>query len=437
MKTLKELAVPVIVLTVICAVVTGALALTYQFTAPYIAKAAASAADGARIELLPEADSFTQLTDEVVTGIEGLVDAYQADNGAGFVFTSKAKGYGGDVFVMTGISSEGQITNVKLMENSETPGLGTRVGEEAHVSKFIGKDSKLEGTDVVSGATISSTAFKDAILIAFQAYGAAAGVEVEVPEEPVIDPRTVIFPGEELTPIQIEGADEAYQAGSSGIIVVVKVEGYHPGMEVITGIGADGKIAGVGMGANEETKGLGTKVGEAEHTAKFVGLEADAVDSVAAVTNATISSDGFKRGVKKAFELVTQEMLDAIATAKYTQVLPGATTFEPFEAENAIEAVRAENGIVVVTQAEGYGGAITAVVGIDNNGVITGVNFLSNHSETQGLGTKALDKEHTSQFVGKDTADGVAAVSNATVTSDAVKKAIAKALAIYEATKGA
>ncbi len=437
MKTLKELAMPTLVLTVICVVVTAALALTYQFTAPYIAAAAASAADSARIELLPEADSFTQITDENVTGIEGLVEAYQANNGAGYVFTSKAKGYGGDLFVMTGINSEGQVTKVKLMENAETPGLGSRVGEDEYTSQYVEKDSKLEGVEAVSGATISSVAFKDAVSIAFQAYGAAAGVEVEVPAEPEVDPRTEIFPGEELTSIEIEGADEAYQAGSSGIIIVVQVEGYHPGMQVITGIGADGKIAGVGMGENEETKGLGTKVGEPEFTDKFKGLGADEVNGVSAVTNATTSNDGFKRGVKKALELVTQEMLDALATAKYTQVQPGAATFEPFEAENALEAVRTDLGIVVLTQAEGYGGQITAVVGIGNDGAITGVRFLSDHSETKGIGTKALDPEYLAKYVGKNSADGVDTVSGATVTTDAVKRAITKALAIYEATKGA
>ena len=437
MKTIKELAIPTLVLTIICAVTTAALAFTYNFTKPYIEKAAASAADSARIELLPEGDSFTQITDENVTGIEGLVEAYQADNGAGYVFTTVAKGYGGDMFVMTGISSEGKITNVKLMDNNETPGLGSRVGEAAHTSQFVGKDSTLDGVVAVSGATISSTAFKSAVNIAFQAYGAAAGVEVEVPTEPQVDPRTEIFPGEELTPIELEGADEAYQAGSSGYVVVVKVEGYHPGMEVITGIGADGKIAAVRLGANEETQGLGSKVGEPEFTGQFVGLEADAVNGVTGVTNATYSSDGFKRGVKKALELVTQDMLDALVTAKYTKALPGATSFEPFEAEGALEAVRAPEGIVVVTQAEGYGGLITAVVGIDNDGVIKGLYFLSNHSETQGLGSRALDPEHTSKFVGKTTADGVDAVTNATITSDAVKRAVAKALEIYNATKGA
>jgi electron transport complex protein RnfG len=54
------------------------------------------------------------------------------------------------------------ITNIKILEQSETPGLGTKVGEEFFLEQFRGKDS-IEGVEAISGATISSEAMKRAV----------------------------------------------------------------------------------------------------------------------------------------------------------------------------------------------------------------------------------------------------------------------------------
>ena len=56
---------PIVVLCVICIVITGALAVTNQMTAPIIEAATIAAQNAARQELAPEATSFEQ-----VTGIE-------------------------------------------------------------------------------------------------------------------------------------------------------------------------------------------------------------------------------------------------------------------------------------------------------------------------------------------------------------------------------
>ena len=85
----KEFVFPTLVLTLICLFGTAALAFTNSVTAPIIEEANAKAAQEARMQLLPEADSFTPIS---LDGIEGLVDIYQADNGAGYVVTSQANG---------------------------------------------------------------------------------------------------------------------------------------------------------------------------------------------------------------------------------------------------------------------------------------------------------------------------------------------------------
>ena len=56
--------------------------------------------------MLPEADSFSEVTGITVEGVSAV---YTADNGAGAAITASAKGYGGDVVVMVGINADGNI----------------------------------------------------------------------------------------------------------------------------------------------------------------------------------------------------------------------------------------------------------------------------------------------------------------------------------------
>ena len=69
---------PIVVLCVICIVITGALAATNSATAPIIKAAKEEAERLARMELLPEADNFTQVEGIAVENVNAV---YAADNG--------------------------------------------------------------------------------------------------------------------------------------------------------------------------------------------------------------------------------------------------------------------------------------------------------------------------------------------------------------------
>ena len=53
------------------------------------------------------------------------------------MFETSAKGYGGDVDVMTGISADGKITGVILLDHEETPGLGANAEREEFRAQFL------------------------------------------------------------------------------------------------------------------------------------------------------------------------------------------------------------------------------------------------------------------------------------------------------------
>jgi len=82
---------------------------------------------------------------------------------------------------------------------------------------------------------------------------------------------------------------------------------------------------------------------------------------------------------------------------------------------------------------KGFGGDIVLIVGIDLDGDITGVQLIS-HSETPSIGAVAVSENGglLTQFSGISVGgvENVEAVSGATISSDAVKEGIAKALAV-------
>ena len=102
-------------------------------------------------------------------------------------------------------------------------------------------------------------------------------------------------------------------------------------------------------------------------------------------------------------------------------------------------------GYVFTTSAKGYGGAVGVMVGLDADGVITGIEILS-HSETPGLGANATSDSFKSQFAGKsgeltvdkNNNDGqnIKAITAATITSKAVTSAVNAVIAEFENIKG-
>ena len=95
------------------------------------------------------------------------------------VKTKSPKGYSGDIWLMVGFQKDGKISNIVVTEHLETPGLGSKMTGEKFISQFVGKDPgksdlkvKKDGGDIdaISGATISSRAFSEAVLNAYKTF---------------------------------------------------------------------------------------------------------------------------------------------------------------------------------------------------------------------------------------------------------------------------
>lgn len=123
-------------------------------------------------------------------------------------------------------------------------------------------------------------------------------------------------------------------------------------------------------------------------------------------------------------------------------VLPDADSFANLEYEinessTVTEVYSSDAGYAIKSAPKGYGGAISMIVGVDNDLKVTGVEIIS-QSETAGLGAKCTNSEFKAQYVGKTeniavTKNGakeneIDAISSATITSKAVTKGVNDAI---------
>ncbi len=135
--------------------------------------------------VLPEFDN--DLVSEVVkikTPIaKDSLEIYPAFSNGEFVgaavIGASEKGFSGLVKIMVGFTPDGSIQNVVVLEQKETPGLGTKMKDEKFIGQFRDKNpsnfnlkvSKDGGqVDALTGATISSRAFTEAAQSAYDEY---------------------------------------------------------------------------------------------------------------------------------------------------------------------------------------------------------------------------------------------------------------------------
>ena len=113
-------------------------------------------------------------------------------------------------------------------------------------------------------------------------------------------------------------------------------------------------------------------------------------------------------------------------------LLPGSETFILQEDTDDIEQIRAayksDAGFVVETVTNGYAGQIIMLIGVNNEGKVTGL-VVRDMNETLSLGREALNDHHfLSQFLNSSdefiVGENVDALSGATVTSRAIATAV-------------
>lgn len=165
---------PIIVLFSICIIITLALSLTNALTKNTIDNLQ-KAKEKETMSNLIDADKFKIYTFEGKDETFDFRAAIKDGEIKGYIFVTSAKGYGGDVSVMTAIGIDGKVIEVSILDASnETPGLGQNVTKESFYSQFKGKTkdigvvksgiaTKANEINAVTGASISSKAVRTAV----------------------------------------------------------------------------------------------------------------------------------------------------------------------------------------------------------------------------------------------------------------------------------
>lgn len=171
----------VAVLFGITLVSSAAVGVVNMITEEPIAQAKAKATVEALSNVLPE---FEQTAKSDLTVDELPIAVYTATASGeivGYAVETVTKnGFGGAVKLMVGFLPSGEVNNVNVLEQSETPGLGTKMCDEGNplLASFRGKNPadmkmavKKDGGDVdaLTAATISSRAYVDAMARAYAA----------------------------------------------------------------------------------------------------------------------------------------------------------------------------------------------------------------------------------------------------------------------------
>lgn len=153
---MSKYGVPTVVLVIICILVTGALAFTYGITAPTIQKN------------LEEQERLA--AEEVLGNVQGVA------------LKAQVKSYGGKLLAIVGISLDGEVTGVKVLSHTDTPGLGTQPMKVDYLKQYIGLTelnadhiNDDPAVDAVTGATISSNAIYHAVQQALVEYKESGG----------------------------------------------------------------------------------------------------------------------------------------------------------------------------------------------------------------------------------------------------------------------
>ncbi len=170
----KDAVITSLKLFVITAAAALCLAVINKITAPVITANNNALEIQSKQEVLPEAQVFTsseipKLDTEGVTINKLDVGMGAKGNGiCGYVaVVTSHQGYGGDIKVMVGIDKNLKVTRVKIMEMSETAGLGANASNPQFIDQFKGADSPMNVVkgvaksgeiSAISSATVTSSA---------------------------------------------------------------------------------------------------------------------------------------------------------------------------------------------------------------------------------------------------------------------------------------
>lgn len=182
-----------LILMVISAVAAGSLALTNEATAAKIASQEVEAKMAALSQVLPgEGFQFRDVTATAQGKLSAFPDVEEvwvgegAGKKQGMIVVVAPVGYGARIRTMVALDTTGKVVGMKVLSQSETPGLGTKTTDPQWQSQFVGKQAgkdlevvkqnpNASQIQAVTAATISSKAVTAGVNQAFGLFKQISG----------------------------------------------------------------------------------------------------------------------------------------------------------------------------------------------------------------------------------------------------------------------
>ena len=164
--------------------VTGLLlGLVENVTSEAILQAEIAARNEAYKLVMPDGKNFTEESAKPDDFVRGVVKA-EGDSGVvGWCISVESKGYGGVLGFVVGVTKDGVVKAINILNHSETPGLGAKSTEPEFYGQFADKSqmplkvvkggaSNPDEISAISGATITSKAVASGVNAAYDYWNA-------------------------------------------------------------------------------------------------------------------------------------------------------------------------------------------------------------------------------------------------------------------------
>jgi electron transport complex protein RnfG len=386
LKSIKNVAV----LVCVCSVITLLLAITNSITAPIIKKNENASANAAFVELMPDGAGFDAMDISSYTLPSTVAEVYKESANKGYIVKLVTSGYGADMVIMCGVTSDGKITGAKCLSSNETLGKEKTYGEN-----FKNKDSAgVEAVDTIAGATKTTDSYKNAVKDALNTAIILGGGSVDIRNE------------EEIL---ADNLSSALPSGSGKFTKVFLTEAV---------------LVDAIYVADNQT-GYVCVIGE-----QFIGVDANGTVITAGVENAQAAVD--------AVAAISSSALTDIDLSAFPELSYAVSAKKTATGNYVIETKGAGYGIKGGNEYHPASGEYIVVrVSITASGEIIDCITVS-QAETSGLGDACAKEEFYGQFVSKNETNytEIDAISGATITTDGYKQAISRAFEVLKVLKG-
>ena len=130
-----------------------------------------NSADDMLISVMPDGNGFEEISASEFEISDAIKRVWRETDNKGYVIEVEGRGFNKGMIILVGISPDGVITGAKCTASNETYG-----AEKSFGDSLVGKDiDTLSEVNIVAGATMTSSGYRNAVREALNAFAIITG----------------------------------------------------------------------------------------------------------------------------------------------------------------------------------------------------------------------------------------------------------------------